>query len=104
VEREIKLDGGEISILKAIGLSGSQLAGKVLLDRLGDLEQRELIDTMSGLMDQGFILSSKVNIYSIEDLERSAFRVNPSYSRDLKDALRPGGRRREERTRARRTR
>ena len=104
MEREIKLDGGEISIIKAIGLSGSQLAGKILLDRLGELEEAELLDTMTGLMDQGFILSSKVNVYSKEDLERSSFRVNPSYSRDLKDALRPGGKRREERTRARRTR
>ena len=72
MEREIKLDGGEITIIKAIGLSGSQLAGKVLLDRLGDLEQAELIDTMTGLMDQGFVLSSKVNVHSMEDMERAS--------------------------------
>ena len=104
MEREIKLDGGEVSIIKAIGLSGSQVAGKILLDRLGELEEAELLDTMTGLMDQGFVLSSKVNVYSKEDLERSSFRVNPSYSRDLKDALRPGRKQREERVRARRTR
>ena len=101
MEREINLNGGEISIIKALGISGSPLAGKFLIDR-AEMEEAELLDILSGLIDQGYILSTKVHVHSKEDVERSAFRVNPSYSRDLKDALRPAGRRREERTRRQR--
>ena len=99
VERDIKLDGGEVSIIKALGLSGSFLGGKFLIERIGEVEEVELMDTINGLIDQGFVLSSKVHVHTKDDLERAAFRVNPSYARDLKDALRPGGRRREERAR-----
>jgi hypothetical protein len=97
MEREIKLNGGEISILKTLGLSGSPLIGKLLLDRV-EMESAELIDTLGGLIEQGYIISTKVNIQSAEDIERSAFRVNSSYARDLRDTLKPG-RRREERSR-----
>jgi hypothetical protein len=99
VEREIKLDGGEISVLKAIGLSGTSLNGKMFLARVGEMESAELIDTLNGLMTQGYVLSTKVNVQNTEDIERTAFRVNPSYARDLRDALRPGGRKREDRPR-----
>ena len=104
MEREITLDGGEITILKALGLSGTQLNGKMLLDRTGDMETAEMVETLTGLMDRGFVLSSKVNIQDVEDIERSSFRVNPSYSRELRDALKPGTRRREERSRRQRRR
>jgi hypothetical protein len=49
----------------------------------------------------GYVISSKVNVGSMEDVERSFFRVNASYARDLRDAINPG-RRREEKTRRRR--
>ena len=39
---EINLDGSEISIIKAIGLSGGDVDGKTLLDRLPENERREL--------------------------------------------------------------
>jgi hypothetical protein len=102
VEREIKLDGGEITILKALGLSGSPVNGKILMQRSGGMMTAELLDTLTGLMSQGYVLSSKVNVQYIEDVERSIFRVNSSYSRDLRDALKPGGRKKEERSRRRR--
>ena len=102
VEREIHLDGGEITILKALGTSGSGMHGKMLIEHVGDIDFAEFIDTLNGLMSQGYVLSSKANVYSEEDVERAAFRVNPSYARDLRDALRPGGRQREERRRRRR--
>ncbi|MFN2476511.1 MAG: hypothetical protein ABR526_09270 [Chthoniobacterales bacterium] len=89
--REIKLDGGEISVLKALGLSGTQVQGKTLLERVDEMEEAEFLDTLSGLESMGYVLSSKVNVRTIDDVERSNFRVNPSYSRDLKDALNPGG-------------
>jgi len=98
-ERGIKLSGGEISILKALGLSGTQLNGKMLLTRIGEMENAELMDPLNGLISLGYVMSSKVNIMHIEDVERSSFRVNASYARDLRDALKPGGRRRKERVR-----
>lgn len=103
MQREIKLNGGEITIIKALGLSGAGTSGKMLLERSGDMEMAEFIDSLDGLITLGYVLSTKVNIHSEEDVERAAFRVNPSYARDLRDALRPGGRRREEGRRRRRT-
>ncbi|HEY4282659.1 MAG TPA: hypothetical protein VGM62_06295, partial [Chthoniobacterales bacterium] len=67
-----------------------------------EMEKAELLDILSGLISLGYVMSSKVNVTHIEDVERSSFRVNPSYSRDLRDALKPGGRQQKER-RPRRT-
>jgi hypothetical protein len=101
VQREINLDGGEITILKALGLSGTALNGKMLIEHSGEMEEAELVDSLQGLMMQGYILSSKAIVQNVDDVLRSSFRVNPSYARDLRDALHPG-RRREERPRRRR--
>ena len=101
MQRDIKLDGGEISVLKAIGVSGSQMPGRMLLERIGDMDPVELADSLSGLMALGYVLSTKTIVRDEEDIEKSFFRVNPSYARDLRDALRPGGRR-EEKSRRRR--
>lgn len=103
MRREINLSGGEISILKTLGLSGSAMPGKLLKDRIGDLETAEFLDDLNGLIMLGYVLSSKVNISNMEDLERSFFRVNASYARDLRDAVTPG-RKREDTSRRRRRR
>jgi hypothetical protein len=95
--REIKLDGGEISVLKKIGLSGSPLLGKLLLDRIEDMETGEFLDTLCGLIDLGYVLSNKVNIRLVGDVEKAFFRVNPAYSKDLQDAVNPSRRRERER-------
>lgn len=97
--REIKLDGGEITLLKKIGLSGTPVYGKMLIDRTEGMEPVEFIDTLIGLIDQGYIISNKVNIRVIEDVERAFFRVNAGYANDLRDAMNPSRRREEERTR-----
>lgn len=102
MQREIKLDGGEISILKAVGLSGAQIHGKLLIERSQDMETAEFIDTLDGLVSMGYLLSNKVNVRSMEDVERAFFRVNTAYAHDLRDALSPGRRRDQERTRRRR--
>lgn len=88
--REIKLNGGEISLLKTIGLTGTQLSGKQLIEKVEDMETAEFLDTLCGLMEMGYVLSNKVNVRLVEDVERSFFRVNPSYSRDLREAISPG--------------
>ena len=99
MHRDINLDGGEITILKTLGLSGAQMSGKNLIEKSGEMETAEFIDTLSGLMSLGYVLSDKVNLRVIEDVERASFRVNSSYSRDLKAALNPGQRREDERER-----
>ena len=101
MRREINLSGGEITLLKTMGLSGTAMPGKQLIDKMGDMETAEFLDELNGLITMGYVISSKVNVGSMEDVERSFFRVNASYARDLRDAVNPG-RRREEKTRRRR--
>ena len=103
MRREINLSGGEISLLKTLGLSGASVTGKQLLEHGGEMESAELLDALNGLIMTGYILCSKVNISSMEDAEHAFFRVNASYARDLRDAINPG-RRREDKTRRRRRR
>lgn len=100
--RELNLTGSETTILKAIGTSGTSLPGKTLIERIGEVEQAQFLDDLSGLISQGYVLADKVNLFSAEDVERSSFRVNASYSRDLRDALHPGRRREPEKRRRRR--
>ncbi|MEP7015246.1 MAG: hypothetical protein ABI925_07385 [Verrucomicrobiota bacterium] len=100
--REINLSGGETTILKAIGIGGAPAYGKLLLAQLEELEDAEILDELQGLISLGYVLSDKVNLYTRDDIERSVFRVNASYARDLKDAIFPGRRRDPERRRRRR--
>lgn len=101
--REINLNGGEITILKAIGLSGAPAFGKQLLEQAaGEMETAEFLDELNGLIDLGYVLSDKVNLYNKEDIERSTFRVNASYARDLRDAINPSRRRERDKPRRRR--
>jgi len=102
VQREIKLNGGEITVLKALGLAGTPVFGKLLLERAGDMGNAEFLDTLGGLLALGYVVSNKVNVIKIEDVEHAFFRVNPSYARELRDAMRGGRRRDEERPRRRR--
>ena len=102
--REIILDGSEITLLKKIGLSGGQIYGKLLIDRLGKMETGEFLETITGLIDQGYVLSNKVNIRLMEDAEKAFFRVNGAYSKDLRDAINPGRKRDQERQRRQRGR
>ena len=102
MHREINLSGGEISILKTIGLSGAPVYGKLLAERIAEMETAEFLDELNGLISLGYVLSDKVNIRTVEDLERAVFRVNASYAHDLREAIQPGRRRERERRRRRR--
>jgi hypothetical protein len=99
--REIKLDGGEISLLKSIGMSGTQMYGKLLLERI-DTVPSEFLETLDGLLSLGYVLSNKVNVRTVEDVERAFFRVNPAYAKDLREAVNPS--RSRDKSRARRQR
>lgn len=102
MHREINLSGGEITLLKTLGLSGTPTFGKLLIERAGDLEKAEFLDELTGLISLGYIVTDKVNVRTMEDVERAVFRVNASYARDLKDALHPGRKREREPRRRRR--
>jgi hypothetical protein len=102
MRRDINLNGGEISLLKAMGLSGAPVYGKLLVERIGDMETAEFVDELNGLITLGYVLSDKVNLRTMEDVEKSVFRVNASYARDLRDAIQPGRRREREQRRRRR--
>ncbi|MEY2563095.1 MAG: hypothetical protein QOH88_1288 [Verrucomicrobiota bacterium] len=102
--RDIHLDGGEITLLKKIGLSGAQVYGKILLDRIEGMETAEILDTLTGLIDLGYVLSNRVNIRLIEDAEKAFFRVSPAHAKDLRDAVNPSAKRERERTKRERRR
>ncbi|HMJ05880.1 MAG TPA: hypothetical protein VK474_06450 [Chthoniobacterales bacterium] len=100
--REIKLSGSEITVLKTIGLGGTQVYGKLLVEKMKDVSEAEFVETLSDLMAMGYVLSNKVNIRKIEEVEHAFFRVAPAYARDLRDAVNPSKSREEARTRRQR--
>ena len=102
MRREIHLSGGEITLLKTLGLSGTPTPGQQLVEHAGEMETAELLDVLNGLITTGYVLSNKLNVGSIEDVTRATFRVNASYARELRDAISPGRRRERDRPRRRR--
>ena len=71
--REIKLDGGEITMLKSIGLSGTQMYGKLLLERSTTWSRPNFSRRSMGLISLGYVISNKVNVRTMEDVERVLF-------------------------------
>jgi len=86
---EIKLSGGEITILKTLGLTGAQMAGTQLVDRIAEMEGAEFLDTLTGLIDQDYVVANRVNIRTMDSVKAAAFRVNAAVSRELRDAVYP---------------
>jgi hypothetical protein len=90
VSRELNLNGGEISLLKALGLTGAPMSGKLLIERTAELEAGELIDTLEGLISIGYVLASKVSLRTLADVEHAYFRVNSAYVHSLRESIHPG--------------
>jgi hypothetical protein len=87
--RDINLDGMEISILKALGLSGNETPGEDLLKMITDVEVAEMIDIMGGLIALGYVDCDFPSVSNSEAFRKARFRVNSGYSHDLKEALDP---------------
>ena len=87
--REISLSGGDVSVIKALGLSGSQTSGRNLLGRLGAMEGAEIVDTLSGLVQMDYVLCDVEKLRSVSDMEDANFSVNTAMLRDLREALMP---------------
>ena len=87
--REISLSGGDISVIKALGLSGGQVGGKSLVERLGGMETAEIIDTLDGLIMMEYVQSDTEKVRDMKELQAAKFNVNTAVLRDLRDALAP---------------
>jgi hypothetical protein len=88
-ERELNLDGGEVSVIKAIGLSGSEVSGEELMKRCPELVPAELMDTLKSLIMLGYVVSDSNSFHSVDELQRNTFHVNSGYSKELREALNP---------------
>jgi len=88
-KKELNLDGGEIAIIKALGLGGSEMRGDDLVSRVPDLDVGELINTLKGLISVGFINADTSSFYEEDDMKSVHFQVNSGYAKDLRDALDP---------------
>lgn len=86
---DINLDGSEISIIKAIGLSGGGILGEALLEKMPDLMPAELSDTLQGLIAMGYIDCDRSSLHSTEELEKAHLSVNSGYAHQLKEAINP---------------
>jgi hypothetical protein len=102
MQREIHLSGSEITLLKAIGLTGASIHGRLLIDHVSEVEPAEFLDELRGLITQGYVLSDKHSLHTMEDVERAVFRVNSSYVHDLREAIHPSRGREQHRRRRRR--
>jgi hypothetical protein len=60
-----------------------------LIDRCEEMVEAEFLDTLTGLIDQGYVLSNKLNLRLMAEVERAFLRVNPACSRELRDAAIP---------------
>lgn len=100
---EISLNGGEITILKTLGLGGSSMGGAQLVERSDGMEGGEFLDTLSGLIAQDYVVANKVNVRTMDDVVKSSFRVNAAHAKDLRDAVYPSRKKAETGRRRRRS-
>lgn len=89
MSREINLSGTEITLLKTIGLGGAQLHGALLFDKVSDMGEMEVLEGLKDLMAMDYVLSTKVNVRTLEEARTASFRVSPTNARDLRDAINP---------------
>lgn len=89
MSRDLQFDGVEISIIKALGFGGGDISGKSLMERVPELLEAEVIDTLSGLVAMGYVESDKGTFRTSEEFEKANFHINSGYSREIRDALDP---------------
>jgi hypothetical protein len=84
----INLDGGEVGIIRALGFSGSPVAGADLKGAVGGMSENDLIESLKTLMALGYVTSS-ADLDRAEDFDKMAFAVNSGYAKALREALDP---------------
>jgi hypothetical protein len=85
----INLDGSETTVIKGIGLMGSEVDGATLFKNCKGMDGRDFLDTLKGLMDVGFVDSDAYSFHSVEEIEDYRFRINPGYMKEIREALDP---------------
>ena len=87
--RELHLDGSEISVVKALGLTGGEIDGETLMTRASEMAVAELIDTVRGLIDMGYVVCDQSRLQTGDDFKTAHFHVNSGYAKDLREAMDP---------------
>jgi hypothetical protein len=86
---DIYLDGGEIAIVKAIGIGGGVATGDTLMDRTQNMDIHEVIDVLKGLMTTGYVICDRDTFRDNDDFRNAEFHVNSGYTKALKLAVNP---------------
>jgi hypothetical protein len=95
---KINLDGGEITIIRALGLSGTPMSGRDLKGRVGGVSDQNLTETLKTMIVLGYITATP-DLDLVENLDKVTFAVNSGYARELKEALEPEKKERPKRAR-----
>src|SRR5438093_13760712 len=90
--REIHLDGGEVSMVKAIGVGGTTVSGDQLIERVTGLQEAEFIETLQGLIVMGYVVGDRQSFRTFDDVRNSTFHVNSGYAKALREAVDPRAR------------
>jgi len=85
---KINLDGGEISIIRALGFSGTQMLGRDLKGRVERMSDGDLADCLVTLIALGYITSTP-ELSAHEEIDKVAFAVNSGYAKMLREAIDP---------------
>lgn len=85
---KINLDGGEISIIRALGFSAAPMLGRDLKGRVGSMNDNDLAECLGTLIALGYV-SSTPDLDRVEDLDKVSFAVNSGYTKALREALDP---------------
>ena len=85
---KINLNGGEISIIRALGFSGTPMLGRDLKGRIDRMSDSDLADCLMTFIALGYVTSSP-DLDGVENLEKVAFAVNSGYAKVLKEAIEP---------------
>ena len=72
--------------------------GKMLIERTEEMETAEFLDTLNGLIDQGYVISNKVNIQRLRTSSGPFSASIRPIREDLRDAMNPGREREQERS------
>ena len=83
------VDGGEIAIVKAIGIGGGSVSGDAILDRSKNMDVYEAMDILKTLMDTGYVICDRDTFRDNDDFRKAEFHVNSGYTKALKKAVDP---------------
>ncbi len=87
--RDINLDGGEITIIKALGIGGAEMSGATLRSQLPMFEESEVAELVKGLIAVGYVNCDKQALRGDEEFREARFQVNSGYAKELREALDP---------------